>query len=405
MQEYKYLIIGGGMTADAAVQGIREVDPSGSIGIISKETQAPYKRPPLSKGLWKGEEIESIRLNSSNLNVHIHLNRTVVKLDPVNKRVVESNGEEYSYSKLLIATGGIPRRLKNAPEDIIYFRTYDDYAKLQSLVEQKKKFIIIGGGFIGSEIAAALRLKKKQVTMIFPETGIGAAIFPADLSEYLNNYYRRKGVDVLVGEMVEIVTKEANGYMVKTKSGKTITGDAVIAGLGLIPDVSVAQSAGVEVNNGIIVNDYLRTNKEDIFAAGDVANFFNPALGKRMRVEHEDNALTMGKIAGQNMAGKQVPYHHLPFFYSDLFDLGYEAVGETDSKLEKVADWTKPFKQGVVYYLQEGRVRGVLLWGIFEQVPHARALIAERGPFSATNLKNRLPVEDNEEEVLEERFA
>ncbi len=404
MQKYKYLIVGGGMTADAAVQGIRDVDPSGDIGIIAKETHAPYKRPPLTKGLWKGEALESIWLDSSKSAPHLNLemDRIVEKIDPLSKKVVDNHGEEHSYEKLLITTGGIPRQLMNAPADVIYFRTFGDYEKVQSLLGHAKKFVIIGGGFIGSEIAAALRLKKKQVTMIFPEIGIGALLFPAELSKYVNSYYQKKGVEVLAGEMVESITKDANVYVIKTKSGKTIIGDAVIAGIGIQPNVSLAQSAGLEVNNGIIVDEFLQTTHKDIFAAGDVANFYNPLLGKRIRVEHEDNALTMGNIAGQNMAGKKIPYHHLPFFYSDLFDLGYEAVGETDPRFEVVFDWKKPFKEGVIYYLKEGLVRGVLLWGIFEQVPHARALIAEKGPFTAESLKNRLPREEKEEEIVAE---
>jgi NADPH-dependent 2,4-dienoyl-CoA reductase/sulfur reductase-like enzyme len=143
------------------------------------------------------------------------------------------------------------------------------------------------------------------------------------------------------------------------------------------------------VDNGIVVDEHLQTSTPDIYAAGDVANFFNPALGTRMRVEHEDNANTMGRAAGRAMAGVTEPYTHLPFFYSDLFELGYEAVGELDSRLETFSDWKQPFREGVVYYLKEGRVRGVLLWNTWGQVDAARALIAERGPFSAKNLRGR----------------
>jgi 3-phenylpropionate/trans-cinnamate dioxygenase ferredoxin reductase component len=146
------------------------------------------------------------------------------------------------------------------------------------------------------------------------------------------------------------------------------------------------------VENGIIVDEFLRTNDPNIFAAGDVAEFFNPSLVKRMRVEHEDNANTMGRLAGRNMAGESEPYHHLPMFYSDLFELGYEAVGELDSRLESYADWKEPNKEGVIYYLKDNRVRGVLLWNVWGQVDAARTLIAELGPFSAANLKGRLPV-------------
>ncbi len=398
MQDYKYLIIGGGMTADAAVEGIREVDPTGTIGIITKENNPPYKRPPLTKGLWKGEELESIWLETSKSIVQLHVNRTVVKIDPVAKTIVDDQGTQYSYQKLLFATGGTPRKLQKAPDEVIYFRTVDDYKKVLSLAENIDRFAVIGGGFIGSEIAAALNITGKKVTMIFPEVGPGALLFPEELSKYVGSYYKKKGIEVLSGELVASITKENGVFIIKTKSGKSIPVDAVIAGLGIIPDVTLAQAAGCEVDNGIRVDAFLETTKADIYAAGDVANFLNPTLGKRMRVEHEDNALTMGRIAGQNMAGKKIVYDHLPFFYSDLFDLGYEAVGDTDPRLEIVADWKKRFKEGVVYYLAEGRVRGVLLWGIFEQVPQARALIAEKGPFKAGSLKNRLPHEEEEEE-------
>jgi NADPH-dependent 2,4-dienoyl-CoA reductase/sulfur reductase-like enzyme len=167
--------------------------------------------------------------------------------------------------------------------------------------------------------------------------------------------------------------------------------DGVVAGIGIQPNVELAQEAGLEVENGIRVDASLRTSLPDIYAAGDVANFYHPALETRLRVEHEDNANTMGRQAGQSMAGKTVNYDHLPFFYSDMFELGYEAVGEVDSRHQTVADWKQPYREGVVYYLRHGRVRGVLLWNVWEQVESARKLIAEPGPFRPEDLKGRLP--------------
>jgi NADPH-dependent 2,4-dienoyl-CoA reductase/sulfur reductase-like enzyme len=155
--------------------------------------------------------------------------------------------------------------------------------------------------------------------------------------------------------------------------------------------VELAEQAGLRVDNGIVVDEACRTNNPDIYAAGDVANFENRALGTRLRVEHEDNANTMGRTAGLNMAGRATPYRHLPFFYSDLFELGYEAVGDVDARLETVADWKEKFREGVVYYVKDGRVRGVLLWNTWGQVDHARALIAQPGPFKPQDLKGRLP--------------
>src|SRR5206468_1153756 len=172
---------------------------------------------------------------------------------------------------------------------------------------------------------------------------------------------------------------------------REITVDNVVAGLGIQPNIDLAKSAGLKVTDGIVVDEFLRATHPDIYAAGDVAAFLNPALSKRIRVEHEDNANTMGRHAGRNMAGKSEPYNHLPFFYSDLFELGYEAVGELDARLETVADWKTPFREGVIYYLREGRVRGVLLWNVWGQVDAARQLIAEPGPFRPEDLKGKLP--------------
>jgi NADPH-dependent 2,4-dienoyl-CoA reductase/sulfur reductase-like enzyme len=166
-----------------------------------------------------------------------------------------------------------------------------------------------------------------------------------------------------------------------------------VAGIGLELNVELAQGAGLDTENGIVVDAHLRTSHPDIYSAGDVASFYNPVLEKRLRVEHEDNANSMGRVAGRNMAGKSESYDHLPFFYSDMFHLGYEAVGEVDSRLETFADWKKPNEEGVVYYLKDGRVRGVLLWNVWEQVEAARKLIAESGPFTAKNLKGRLPAQ------------
>ena len=222
------------------------------------------------------------------------------------------------------------------------------------------------------------------------EEGIGARLFPADLARFLVGYYREKGVDALPGKSVASVTRGKDGIVVECRDGYRVTVDAVVAGLGIVPDTALAAAAGLAVDDGIVVDAHLRTSHPDVFAAGDVARFDAPALGKKIRVEHEDNALDMGRAAGRAMAGDPSPYSHLPFFYSDLFELGYEAVGETDPRGETVADWKEPFREGVVYYLAQGRVRGVLLWNVWGKVDEARALIAEPGPFSAARLTGRI---------------
>ena len=396
MPHYTYLIVGGGMTADAAIGGIREEDTKGSVGLIGAESHPAYDRPPLSKGLWKDKPLESIWRKSDRQGVKLHLGRQARTLDPPNKRVTDDQGTVYTFDKLLIATGGTPRRLPFGGDDIIYYRTRGDYERLRALTGQAQTFAVIGGGFIGSEIAAALTMNGKSVVMAFPGEGIGGHMFPADLAMFLNDYYRRKGVEVLAGTRVTGWELRQGKPVLKTRSDQThgdreISADAVVAGIGIQPNVELAQAGGLEVENGIRVDRGLRTSNPDIYAAGDVANFYNRALDQRLRVEHEDNANTMGRLAGQAMAGRTVSYDHLPFFYSDLFDLGYEAIGEVDARLETVADWKELYRKGVIYYLRDGRVRGVLLWNVWEQVDSARKLIAEAGPFRGEDLKGRLP--------------
>lgn len=390
MPDYKYLILGGGMTGDAAVEGIRSVDSEGSIGIISAEPDLPYDRPPLSKGLWQETDESEIWRGTDDRQAELHLDTLIVRLDAEAHELTDDQGEVYGFEKLLFATGGTPVELPFEGGDVIYYRTYQDYTRLREMVDQRERFAIVGGGFIGSELAAALAQHDREVTMVFPESGIGAGRFPEDLAEYLNSYYKGRGVDLISGDTVVGFNEQEEGTQVVTDEGKRFTVDAVVAGLGIRPNSAVAEAAGIEVEDGIRVNRSLQSSHPDIYAAGDVASFHNSALDMWLRVEHEDNANTMGEMAGRSMAGEDVTYDYLPFFYSDLFDLGYEAVGLQDHRLETVEDWEDLGQKGIVYYLDDGRVRGVLLWNVWGKVDEARALIADPGPFEPEDLSGRI---------------
>lgn len=389
MTHYKYLIIGGGLAGDAATRGIRELDQDGSIGMISREPDPPYMRPNLSKGLWKGRPVEKIWRKTEERSDLI-LGRKATKLDPGEKTVQDDQGDEYTYEKLLIATGGSPIHLLCGEGDIIYFRDFQDYQRLRKMADDKGHFVVIGGGFIGSEIAAALTMVGAKVTMIFLEDAISGLAFPSDLAHYLNEYYREKGVEVLANDSVVDVQRVGERFIVRTGSGRAVETNGVVAGIGIRPDIKLAEEAGLEVDNGIVVNERLEASAPDIYAAGDASNFYHFGLEERTRVEHEDNAVKMGQVAGRNMAGGTDVYDHIPMFYSDLFELGYEAVGKLDSKLETVSDWQEPFQKGVIYYLQDGRVRGVLLWNVWGKVDEARALMKEEGPFKPEDLQGRI---------------
>ena len=226
--------------------------------------------------------------------------------------------------------------------------------------------------------------------MFFPGPGIGSSLFPAELSGFLGKLYREKGVEIAAGEKVEGLEKRGDKLVLHTSGDRKVDVDGVVAGIGIDPNIELAEQAGLRVEQGIVVDEFLRTSHPDIYAAGDVAAFYNPALRRRLRVEHEDNANTMGRWAGRNMARNEHRYQHLPFFYSDLFEFGYEAVGRIDAHLATVADWKEPFREGVIYYHRDGQVRGVLLWNVWGQLDAARQLIAGQHQFHPGELNANL---------------
>jgi NADPH-dependent 2,4-dienoyl-CoA reductase/sulfur reductase-like enzyme len=370
----KYLIVGGGMTGDAAAKGIREHDTEGSITLVGSERHPPYARPPLSKKLWTGGDEETIWRGTAETGADLRLGRTIVSVQ--NGVATDDQGDEYRYEQLLLATGGRPRRLPGAEAEVVYFRTLDDYRRLREQAEPGTSFVVIGGGFIGSEIAAALAQNDCDVTMVVPDSGICARLFPPDLSDFVTQYYRDKGVEVVVGERVGAV----EGGLVRTESGKELRADGIVAGLGIEPATELAASMGLLLEDGIVVDEFGRS-EENVWAAGDVAYFPRPVLGGRVRIEHEDHAKSHGKAVGANMAGAGQPYEHLPFFYSDLFDLGYEAVGNLSSEQRSIAHWVEPNRKGVIAYVdEEGRPRGFLLWDVWGKVEAATELLRAGRP-------------------------
>jgi 3-phenylpropionate/trans-cinnamate dioxygenase ferredoxin reductase component len=373
MPSYRYLVVGAGMTGDAVCNGIHDVDPDGSIGLVGEEPVPPYKRPPLSKGLWSSGDESKLWRNVEEHGAELVLGRRIVSIDPAAHTARDDAGDEYAYERLILATGGSPRRLGGADDDVVYFRTLEDYRRLRAISDSGGRFLVVGGGFIGSEIAAALRSQGREVTMVFPEDGIGRRTFKPDLSAFVTDYYRERGVEIRAGGTFE----SAEGF------------DGVVAGLGIVPRTELAEAAGLEVEDGIAVDAYGRViGADDVFAAGDVARFPIPALAKTGRVEHEDHANTHGRLVGGNAAGANEPYDHLPFFYSDLFDLGYEAVGEVDSRLDTVEVWLEPGRKGVVAYVDDAsRPRGFLLWNVWGKVDASRDLIRAAQPVGERELR------------------
>jgi NADPH-dependent 2,4-dienoyl-CoA reductase/sulfur reductase-like enzyme len=379
---FDYVIVGGGRAGAAAVEGIRELDSSRSILLVGAEPHLPYDRPPLSKQLWSGKnEISDIFVHDQayfgRAGIELAGSERVTEIHTAEKTILTDRGRSERYGKLLLATGGTPRRLQIPGAEtagVYYFRTLDDYVEL-SREPEGKSILVVGGGFIGSEIAAALSMHGAHVTMLFPGRLMLERVFPEALAHSIQEQYEQRGIRILSGDAPVSFASRGGWLAVETRRGVHLASDSIVVGIGIEPEIELARSAGLAIENGIEVNELLQSSDPNIFAAGDNANFPYLALGKRMRVEHWDNAVAQGKAAGRNMAGAGEQFDYMPYFFSDLFDFGYEAVGDVSSALTTYADWQEENETGAVYYLEVGRVRGVMLCNIWGKLDEARALI------------------------------
>ncbi len=397
MNPFDYVIVGGGLAGASAIQGIREHDSRGSILLIGEETHPPYDRPPLSKQLWFGKnKVDDIFLHPQRFyddhGVTLALGARVEKIDPSGKSVTVANGSGYLFGKLLLATGTRPRHIAipgAGLEGIYHYRTLDDYLRMQGEAQVNKSALIIGGGFIGSELAAALNINL-EVTMIYPSATLCRRVFPEQLGQALQHHFQERGIRVIPSDMPATISKNGSKFRTETVSGKSLESDLVIVGVGVDPCIELAREAGLEVGNGIVVNEFLESSHPDIYAAGDNAFFPYRVLGKSMRIEHWDNAQVQGRWAGWNMAGAHEAYTYQPYFFSDLFEFGYEATGEVDTSLETFADWQKENQTGVIYYLREGRVRGVMMCNLWGRIDAARELIRKGELVSPESLRGAI---------------
>ena len=399
-QSYDYVIVGAGVAAASAVKGIRSQDGSGRIAVLGSEPDKPVYRPVLTKDLWlkDDETLEGSSL-AGDLDdddaVDLVTDTTVTEIDPGAHVVRLADGTSVGYGKLLLATGAEPRVLSVDPGPrVIYYRTAADYQRLRAVATDGSHVAVIGGGYIGSEITSALVQNGVQVTLVLDLEDVQEQMFPRELAATLTKAFEDRGVTVVHGS-VEGGQEEDGGVRIRLDDGTSITADAAVIGVGVIPRTGLAEAAGLDVDNGVVVDEHLRTSDADVYAAGDVASYPDALLGRR-RVEHVDHAEKSGEHAGKVMAGADEAYDYTPFFWSDILDYGYEAVGETSSRLDMVEDWKDgEVGTGVVYYLKSGQVRGVLLWNVWDSVDKARKLIKETSgsPVSdPESLRGRIPL-------------
>ncbi|AXE37711.1 Putidaredoxin reductase [Acidipropionibacterium virtanenii] len=381
MRTYKYLIIGGGMVADGAARGIRELDGEGTIGILSADVDPPYTRPALTKKLWTDPSFgwSQVPLGTQpETGADLDLETEVTSIDREKHQVRTAEGEDVGYERLLLATGVHPRQLDDAQDDaVIYFRSADDYHRVRRLATPGRRFVIVGGGYIGSELAAALIGQGCEVTLVFPEETLGGSMFPSEIASGYQRLFTDAGVQLLPGRQASVIGRDGQATIVTLDDGNALRADAVIAGLGTVPATELAEAAGLEVDDGIVVDAHLKTSDEAVWAAGDVASYPDAILG-RTRVEHVDSARKMGRAVGRSMAGDPEPYAYTPYFYSVVFGVGWQAVGTLDPSLEVLATETGDGEPVAVYLDSTGAPVGVLLWQAEGRLDAARTLLARR---------------------------
>lgn len=363
------VIVGGGLAAARAIEAIRESDQDVPVVLVGKENRLPYERPPLSKGVMLGNDPEDSAFPHpqewyDENHVELRLGVAVDRLDPAARTVTLSDGSELSYGSVLLATGSGLRKL-DVPgtdlADVFYLRSMTDSAKIRARLVPGSDVVIIGAGWIGLEVAAAARHHGAEVTIVEPQSAPLLGVVGEQVGSWFADLHRAHGVTLQLGEGVErLEGEDGRVTAVVTSSGERLPADTVVIGVGIRPNTRLAEEAGLEVDNGIVVDEALRASADGVFAAGDVANWFNPTLGTHVRVEHWANAHDGGYAAGQSIVGKDVHYGPVPFFYSDQYDIGLEYAGHvprgTDTEVvfrgdpasnEFMAFWVVPEGDGV----------------------------------------------------------
>ncbi len=391
-----FVIVGGGLAGAKATEALRDQGFDGDIVLVTEEQDRPYERPPLSKDYLQGKaERDSAFVHGPNWypenNVDLRLGVAATAIDRAGHRVQLSDGSSVEYAKLLLATGSSPRQFPGA-EDALYLRKVGDSERIKSVIANSSRLIVIGAGWIGLEVTAAARTAGVEVTVLeaAPQPLI-TAIGP-EVAEVYADLHRANGVDLRLGVEVDQVGAKSVGLV----DGTVVDADAVLVAIGAAPNVSLAKDAGLDVDNGVLVDASLRTSDPDIFAAGDIANAENPFLGKRIRVEHWANALNQPAVAATGMLGGSATYDELPYFYTDQYDLGMEYIGDIAGYDRVVFRGDKPGREFIAFWLKDNRVLAGMNVNIWDVVDPIKALIRSRKQVDPDRLADPgIPLEEH----------
>jgi NADPH-dependent 2,4-dienoyl-CoA reductase/sulfur reductase-like enzyme len=388
MTRFELVIAGGGLTAARAIKSYREAGGGGRIVLLSKESVLPYHRPALSKRYLRGETGAPFAEDEAfyrDHDIEVLLETAVTAVD-LGVRSVASDGGDFSYGKLLLATGATPRRLKVSGADLesVYaLRTLHDSDRIREAAKTAERAVVVGGGFIGMEVASSLRQLGLTVTLIHMGHGLFDQLGSHELSDQLLALYREHGVDVLLEEEVARFGGDDALEYVETKSGLCFEADIAVAGVGVVPSVDFLEASGLVLDNGVVVNERFKTNAQGVYAAGDVANFYDPLYGRRRRIEHWSNANYQGTEVGKILAGQGGGYDTVSSFFSEVFGTTIKVFGDTSQADQPVAEGS--LESGfLASYGDGGRLVGAISIGQSEETEAlVKDLIAERAPADA----------------------
>ncbi|HEX3034383.1 MAG TPA: FAD-dependent oxidoreductase [Thermodesulfobacteriota bacterium] len=387
-----FLIIGGGLAGATAAETLRKEGAEGSIAIISAESSLPYHRPPLTKhfllGKQKKENIRVLKESYYRTNkIDLILGTKALTVNPEGKIVTTDNGGEFHFKRLLLATGCSPIKLDMPGAKlagIYYLRTVTDAEALMRAMKSAKKAVVVGGSFISMELASSFTQKGIRVTIVTKEDILFDKLASPEVSDFFTEYYKDMGVEVTLGETIREFKGKDKVNRVITSTGKSFSCDFVAVGVGVAPDVNFLRGSGIKVDDGIVVDEFMRTNKPDIYAAGDVAKFFDPLFLRHRRIEHWDNAIKQGWIAAKNMMGEREHYCAVSYFFSDVFDLSFNFFGSPEDTEERVIRGSMEEKSFSVFYLKDHVLRAAFMM----RRPPLEVKMAESLIHNRVNLKH-----------------
>jgi 3-phenylpropionate/trans-cinnamate dioxygenase ferredoxin reductase subunit len=370
-----FVIVGGGLAGAKSAEALRDQGFDGEIVLVTDEENRPYERPPLSKDYLQGKaERDSVFVHPETWyaenNVDLRVGTAATAIDRAAHEVRLADGTSVRYDKLVLATGSSPRRIPGA-EDALYLRRLEDSKHIRSTIAGASRLVVIGAGWIGLEVTAAARAANVEVTVVEAADVPLSVPIGSEVGKVFADLHAANGVDLRFGVSVESVTATS----VRLADGTTLDADAVLVAIGAAPNVSLARDAGLDVDNGVLVDASLRTSDPDIYAVGDIANEAHPTLNKRVRVEHWANALNQPAVAATGMLGRQATYDELPYFYTDQYDLGMEYIGDIAGYDRVVFRGDVSKREFIAFWLKDNRVLAGMNVNIWDVVDPIKALI------------------------------